>query len=692
MLRGFHYSEPRRTVCFRLRRNVGIIQLFGAGCAAVFICGAFGAQAAPTLAQCNGMKDLAFVSHQDDDLLFMNPDLENTMHAGGCVQVVYLTASDRGEGEGYMLGRERGVRAAYAYSAAVANQWTQGVAAFKSKRILRFTLDLNRRVSLMHVRIRDPWLGKGWGSLTPLSRVESVPGQIARSIGSHPETYSRAELVALIAAIIKDYEPTTVRHMDASIAVPYTSLCWRCVGHDHPDHIASARLVLDALKTAPGNYAEVGYVDYPTQERSANLTASEVANKSNVFRQYASNDYRYCPGSQAVCKEPAGTAASWVGRAYYVARRGAPAALVSNPGGGYLLFVTGEVNAAVNMHGDRADHWSSLGGRTAGPVAAFNFHDGRVGLLVRDATGRLWSNDQRADGQLHGWRSFKGERITGLPVVGSNADGRRAVVALGNDGTFRYAAQAALGSGWSLSWSALPPLDRALPHTAMTPDAGGRLVVFASDRDGSLWATAQIRPGSGKWTHWHRLEEVSTSGGLAAMCNAWGLIELYARDKRSGRMLRIVQSMPGGPEGTWRKAQDLGFVYTGRPSIALNEKGSISVAALERPGGALQLVEERTVRRIGDGVDSTPALRLVNGTLYLVGRSDQPGQSYRIWARAKGEWRALPLIPPPSEAGGTSFVEALQPGTRTLDQRHNLSILSAGLEPGFQAFPQDANP
>jgi hypothetical protein len=70
------------------------------------------APTAPTLAQCNGIKDLAFVAHLDDDLLFMNPDIGDNINAGGCVHVVYLTASERGEGEGYMLGRERGVRAA----------------------------------------------------------------------------------------------------------------------------------------------------------------------------------------------------------------------------------------------------------------------------------------------------------------------------------------------------------------------------------------------------------------------------------------------------------------------------------------------------------------------------------------------------------------------------------------------------
>ena len=63
------------------------------------------AQAAPpTLAQCNGIKDLAFVAHLDDDLLFMNPDIASNVEAGGCVRVIYLTASDAGEGEPYMLG------------------------------------------------------------------------------------------------------------------------------------------------------------------------------------------------------------------------------------------------------------------------------------------------------------------------------------------------------------------------------------------------------------------------------------------------------------------------------------------------------------------------------------------------------------------------------------------------------------
>ncbi|WP_205929457.1 hypothetical protein, partial [Pseudomonas viridiflava] len=92
---------------------------------------------------------------------------------------------------------------------------------------------------------------------------------------------------------------------------PYTQLCWRCAGHGHPDHIASARLVRAAMLRVPGNYAETGYIDYPSQERATNLADAEIASKTVIFQHYAWNDYHYCAGPTG-CKEPAGPAAAWV--------------------------------------------------------------------------------------------------------------------------------------------------------------------------------------------------------------------------------------------------------------------------------------------------------------------------------------------------------------------------------------------
>src|SRR5690606_28682302 len=182
--------------------------------------------APPSLSECHGVKDLTFVAHLDDDLLFMNPDIATNIQADACVQVVYLTASDAGEGEGYMLGRERGVRAAYAYMAKQPDLWKADSVQVGAYHIARFTLQGNPHVQLWHMRLKDPWLGKGWGSLTPLSRMESVADTTADTLGPYHDTYTRDALVRTLADIINGYNPTTVRHLDDTIAVPYTQLCW----------------------------------------------------------------------------------------------------------------------------------------------------------------------------------------------------------------------------------------------------------------------------------------------------------------------------------------------------------------------------------------------------------------------------------------------------------------------------------
>src|SRR5690606_29022212 len=196
------------------------------------------------------------------------------------------------------------------------------------RHVARFTLHGNKRLQLLHLRLKDPWLGKGWGSLTPLSRTESVAGATVESLGPAAEIYSRSDLVETLENIIQDYQPSTIRHMDGSITVPYERLCWRCAGHAHPDHIASARLVHDAIVNQPGNYAEIAYVDYPSQERVANLSATEITEKTQAFRRYAWDDYRYCANAR-LCQEPAGPAAAWVGRAYYVSRNNEAPYIVS---------------------------------------------------------------------------------------------------------------------------------------------------------------------------------------------------------------------------------------------------------------------------------------------------------------------------------------------------------------------------
>src|SRR3954469_18809283 len=57
--------------------------------------------------------DLVIVAHQDDDLLFMQPDLWNAIHRRQPVTVVYVTAGDAGHGVAYAASRTIAAKAAY---------------------------------------------------------------------------------------------------------------------------------------------------------------------------------------------------------------------------------------------------------------------------------------------------------------------------------------------------------------------------------------------------------------------------------------------------------------------------------------------------------------------------------------------------------------------------------------------------
>jgi len=644
------------------------------------------ATVSPAPATCNFLKDLAFVAHQDDDLLFMNPDLRDGIAAGGCLRMVYLTASDRGEGNPYMLGRERGVRAAYAYMAGVPDQWREDSVVVGHHHIARFTLQGNPRVELWHLRLQDPWLGRGWGSLTPLSQTESVSGAVVETLGDYREQYTRADLVATLAAIIQAYQPTSVRHLDDTISVPYTQLCWRCAGHDHPDHIASARLVRDAMLLAPGTYAEIGYVNYPTQERTANLSNSETSLKADVFRHYAWNDYRYCARADT-CNEPAGPAAAWVGRTYFVSRRNTPPAALLDAQGGLLLAAPGEYNNAVNIWQGGTMGWHALGGRTASPVLAVAGTGGQAGLISRDTLGHLWYNHQLAGTAWSGWQPLGGRRTPHLPA--QTAAGAPALLLLANDGLYYWAALPSHTHTWS-SWQPLPPLPGATRYTALLREPSGGLRAFAADSQGRLYTLAWHNTTAG--AVWQHVAAPAIQGDMAVIRDGAGDVELYLRKRDDGHLLRmtgryrnpaaprIIPAMLANHQGAiaapalgaaaahltpsapslprradtldWLGTSDLGIVFSGPPAIALNSAGNVMVATLETPGGALWLTEAGQPQRLPAIAASPPALLTSNAGTYIIARATGPTQHYEMLMRQHDAWRPSATASPLAFGGG----------------------------------------
>src|SRR5689334_793960 len=94
-------------------------------------------------------RDLYVVAHQDDDLLFMNPDIQTSIALDHVVRTIYLTAGDSGRDATFWRDRrEAGVMAAYAHMAGVPNVWS----AVRTS-VLEVVLTDHPRVGLAFMRL-----------------------------------------------------------------------------------------------------------------------------------------------------------------------------------------------------------------------------------------------------------------------------------------------------------------------------------------------------------------------------------------------------------------------------------------------------------------------------------------------------------------------------------------------------------
>ncbi len=227
------------------------------------------------------------VAHEDDDLIFQNPDILHDIDAGRCVRTVFVTAGDAAQGELYWKSRENGSRAAYARMAGVANTWTTTDAGVPGHAVRLQTLIGAPQVSLVFMRLPD---GDRTGAGLVVHEHESLrrlwQGQIA-SIGAVDGStrYTEAGLRTALAELMDMFEPTTVRTLDWTIAF----------GHgDHADHTATALLTRAASLDYPSGHTLLAYGGYPTWTRLVNVTGVDLRAKESTFLAYAVHDRKLC--------------------------------------------------------------------------------------------------------------------------------------------------------------------------------------------------------------------------------------------------------------------------------------------------------------------------------------------------------------------------------------------------------------
>ena len=251
------------------------------------------------------------VAHQDDDLLFLSPDLLQDVRAGECVTTIYLTAGDAGRGAEYWRAREEGERAAYAKMYAAENEWRNDPLLVNGHVIPSTTLAARPSIRLVFFRLPDGGFdGRGFGR-RGLQQLWNGAASGLASVDS-VNFYSRDDLVMTLRSLLQSASPQTVRAMDFRPS-PYGF-----GSGDHSDHVATAYLTEAAL--GAGNPALKGYVGYLAVAGPENVEDPLLHAKTDAFMAYAKHDsaipcksFRQCASHRT-----GGSYSEWLARQYLI--------------------------------------------------------------------------------------------------------------------------------------------------------------------------------------------------------------------------------------------------------------------------------------------------------------------------------------------------------------------------------------
>jgi LmbE family N-acetylglucosaminyl deacetylase len=311
---------------------------------------------------CTG-RTMAFVAHQDDNLLFMNPRLQSEFDSGRCVRTVFLTAGDDGKPMPYWVGREEGMEAAYAEMAGVADSWTVGSVTVEGQPLLLKTLTADPRISIVFMRLPDGNNGEGfpstgsqslmklWASANPCGECSEKESTIEAI--DHSAVYTYQGLIDTLAGLIGEFGPRQIFTQN-----------WDEVFHgvDHPDHVATARFVRSAAALDPEPHRLVAFWDYNTESFAPNVTGATLATKSKTFYTYAAHDPETCD-SELACE---GTQyKNWLAREYVKAEE--THGVVADAGYGQTVSIGQQVTldgsaSSAEAGGALTYEWTQVGG------------------------------------------------------------------------------------------------------------------------------------------------------------------------------------------------------------------------------------------------------------------------------------------------------------------------------------------
>ncbi|HEY1549449.1 MAG TPA: FG-GAP-like repeat-containing protein, partial [Kofleriaceae bacterium] len=325
-------------------------------------------------------RDLVLIAHQDDDLLFMQPDVIEAVRHGEGVINVYITAGNDNHGPGAANPRYQGLKEAYGAAAGDMN-WDCGWIEVDHHAAQHCRLAAEN-VSLLFLAYPDGGEeGQFAGSLLQLwnGTIET-----STTVADRTAVYDQAGLIATIAEIIDDVKPRVIRTLDVTSNH----------GHDHVDHEIVGALALLAVAQTTQHPDVVAYRGYDI--------AGEPINKiSPIFDEIHAilGRYEACTSKCGPCGTSCTTIDSshdeWLGRRYaFGFRRDGSGLLAQN---GTCLYTDGELGDCVGAPVWALDRAGEL---TAGGSCLTALADGSVRVL--DCSG-LPDQHWFFDDESHVW-------------------------------------------------------------------------------------------------------------------------------------------------------------------------------------------------------------------------------------------------------------------------------------------------
>jgi LmbE family N-acetylglucosaminyl deacetylase len=351
--------------------------------AAVVLCTlvACGDNALPDGLPLTAAHDVAIVAHQDDDLLFMQPDLVEAVRGGAGVVSVYVTAGNGTHGLAEADRRYAGLRDAYA-TAAGDSHWQCGWIELAGHTAEHCRLQ-SANVSLVFLGYPDGGKqGEQPDSLLHLWQG-AIPG--AYTIAVRPAYYDRDALIETVTEVIRETQPATVHTLE--VAATH--------GYDHSDHMIVGALALLAVGRADSIAELRSYRGYSVDPEPANKVGAIYSDVLAVLARYEAC-YTGCAPCGQACSEATIDPQHelWLQRRYAVGFRRAAAGLVRGASG--CLQLDGTTGDCASAPAWRLDAYGEL-------------RAGDACLLASGGTGQCTGGPDRrwfVDDEGHVWSAL----------------------------------------------------------------------------------------------------------------------------------------------------------------------------------------------------------------------------------------------------------------------------------------------